>query len=552
MTPMTKSSPFLLLMATILLLLAALVAFWMTLLPQRMLSQLAQHLASEQGLVLEARHPRIRFDGGMLLQLEGVTLSNADNTTSLTAQDLSLDAGFATVFGRAVTADVLTLTAPVLTLDISIGAKPLMLPARQVFIREGTVRLRDATRRSAIAFSDVNGSLTLAETATLDVSFMQNGALTRVTAEAESVERLMALGSPADILVSAKDNLLSFSGRVRFKDGLALDGQMTLEGRDAAQTLRWIGMPINGVDGAVAVTAGLASEGLSANFSNLSAKIGSAEFKGLANLQAGPDRAKFTGDLSATRLAVLSKTTGLSRPWRDMPFDTRDLIAIDTDVKVKADQLVLRGHELGAADLTLSMAGGNTSLGVMLPAGGLNVALGLDGRVVTLKADMDIKAIDAKMLLGGLFGFDQLSGLADVILKVSGTGESPAAWISTLRGGFSFTSKASTISDVDLAALLAEPQEGWKSGGKTVTRDLGLVIDGDLAEGVATLTKAEIILPGGTFKAKGEVDLLRQAFDLVLLPKGKVQAVKGTWAKPLFAADAGIAPPLRPVTAPAN
>ena len=81
---------------------------------------------------------------------------------------------------------------------------------------------------------------------------------------------------------------------------------------------------------------------------------------------------------------------------------------------------------------------------------------------------------------------------------------------------------------------------------------MGVAVDAEMTDGIAALTKADLILPSGIIKLKGEVDLLRQAFDLRATPKGKVQAITGTWTRPLFAAEAGVAPPLRPVTAPAN
>ena len=79
-----------------------------------------------------------------------------------------------------------------------------------------------------------------------------------------------------------------------------------------------------------------------------------------------------------------------------------------------------------------------------------------------------------------------------------------------------------------------------------------MTFESQIDDGVAVIKKADFSLPAATLKAKGEIDMLRKAFSISFAPKGKVQSLKGTWVKPLFAADVGTAPALRAVTAPAN
>lgn len=552
---MTKSRPLLIVVITLCMLFAALTAFWIALLPQRMLGQISELMLREQGLTLEAKKPRLRFDGDLVLRLEAVTLTDGkDNVTALTARDMTLDVGIASLFGGGVTAKTLTLNAPIVNIEVSGHATTLSLPARRVILREGVVKLRDATRKSVVALADVNGQISMGESAKLDVSFILNGAVTTLAAEVESATRLLAEGSPADISLSAKNQIISFSGRARYSSGVELDGQITLEGSDAAGFFNWIGMPLRLLEdvGPIALTSGVSTNGLSATLNNVDAKTGAQNVKGNANVQAGPDRMKLTADLAMAGLNVLSKTSLLAAPWSEKPFDLSDLTAVDADVKFKVEHLSLRGLDQGPSDVAVTSTDGKTNIDVSLAATKFHVALVPKSKMIQLDATLDAKLVDAKTLLAGLLGFDRLSGPVNLLAKVSAEGANPAALISTLKGNINLDGQKLSLSGIDLRSLIATPHEGWQANDTAKTARFDMSFESQIDDGVAALQKAEIALPDATLKAKGEIDFLRQAFSVSFAPKGKVQSLKGTWVRPLFAADAGIAPALRPVTAPAN
>ena len=550
---MTKSPPLILLVATITLVLAVLIAFWIALMPQRILHHIAERFRSEQGSVLEARNPRLRFDGGLVLQLESVTLTDgSDNTTALTARDMSMNVGVSALFGGAAMADSVTLNAPVLNIDVAAKSNWQNLPARTVIVREGVIKLRDATRKAVVALSDVNGRFSTGEGVKLDISFLQNGVITSLVADADSMARLVDTGSPVDISISAKDRILSFSGRAVFNSGLALDGQMTAEAGDTGTMLEWLGMPLQALKstGPISITAGVSTAGLSATLNNMTGRFAEQDLKGQMNIQAGPDRMKLTADLTMAALKVLPQASLLTTPWSEKPFNVADLSALDADVKIKADQLSLRRVDQGPADIALTTTNGTMLLDVTLPAVKMFLSAKPKNQTVQVDAAVDAKSIDAKIFLGGLLGFDRMSGPLDVTIKTSAEGASTAGLVSTLEGNISITAKKAAISGVDLATVLNFPREGWQASQTSAGIDLS--VEAKLDEGIVTLDKAEITASGTKVKLKGEIDLLRQAFNISLLPKGKVQAIKGTWALPLFAAEPGVPPPMRPATVPAN
>lgn len=550
---MTKSTPLLLLVATITLVLAALIAFWIALMPQRILYQIAERFRSEQGSVLEARNPRLRFYGELLLQLESVTLTDgSNNTAALTARDMSMNVGVSALFGSAAMVDTVTLNAPVLNIDVAAKSNWQVLPAHTVIVREGVIKLRDATRKSVVALSDVNGRLTTAEGVKLDISFLQNGAITALVAEADSMVRLLDTGSPVDISISAKDKILSFSGRAAFNNGLALDGQMTAEGGDAGAMLKWLGMPLQSLktSGPLSITAGVSTAGLSATLNNVTGKISGQDLKGQMNIQAGPDRMKLTADLTMATLNVLPQTSLLDRPWSETPFTPADLNAVDTDIKLKADHLSLRGLQQGPADLALTTTSGNLLLNASLPQAKFLVTVKPKTQTVQVDLAIEAKSVEAKTFLGGLLGFDHMSGPIDMAFKTTSEGASLAELVSTLKGNVTVAAKKAAISGLDLLTALNSPHEGWQAG--NTSSGVELAVEAKLEEGVATFAKADFTASGTTVRFKGDVDLLRQAFNLSPAPKGKVQAIKGTWVSPLFAANAGTASPMRPATIPAN
>ena len=549
---MRKSSPLLLLVATLCLVITVLAAFWIGLMPQRLLANLSRQLKMEQGLMLEAKSPRMGFDGGPVLTLQAVSIAS-DSGFDMTARDVRIDLGYAALFAGKPAPLRLDFGAPVIALDISRTRAPRLGFAPEISVHDAVIRLKDSRNGSALALSDINGKLTLANNLKLAVSFLQNGNLTTLSADFESAERFADAGSPADITLASREKILSFSGRAKLKQGVELDGQMSLEGAEAQTVLPWLGMPFQALAGTgeIKLTSGVSTQGLEASLSKIVAQIGGQDLAGQATIKAGPDRLSVMADITMPSLSLLPTTNPLASPWSEVPFSIADLSALNADINLKTENLVLRQLKWGPADLSVNMAANSASLGLKTKTTTFNVKASPARPLLDLDIDLQSTAADGKTLLGGVLGLDFLSGPADLSFRATASGNTTAALVSTLKGRFVFTAPKLDISSIDVAAHLATPGEGWQTSAAG-TSAMGVAVDAEMTDGIAALTKADLILPSGIIKLKGEVDLLRQAFDLRATPKGKVQAITGTWTRPLFAAEAGVAPPLRPVTAPAN
>jgi hypothetical protein len=549
---MTKSSPLLLLVATLCLVITVLTAFWIGLMPQRLMANLSRQLKAEQGLTLEARSPRLGFDGGPILTLQAVSISR-DGGFDMTARDLKIDLGYAALFGGKSAPQRLDFGAPVFSLDVAKALSPAIALSSEIVLHDAIIRLKDSKTGCAFALSDVNGKITLGEGVKLELSFLQNGQLSTLTADVESAVRMNVAGSPADITFSSREKILSFSGRARLKQGLELDGQMSLEGAEAQTILAWFGMPFQSMRGAgeVKLTSGVSILGLQASLSKVVAQIGGQDIAGEATLTVGPDRVAVKADVIMPALALLQNSSPLTTPWSEAPFATADLSSVTADINLKIENLMLRQHLWGPADVSVNMAADTARMHLKTKTTSLILKVSPTRPLLNLDIDLQSAAADAKPLLGGLLGLDALSGPTDLSFTATASGNTAAALVSTLKGQLAFSATKLDITGIDLSAHLAKPGEGWQTSA-IGTSAAGMSIAARMTDGIAALGKAELILPSGTSNLKGEVDLLRQAIDLRPTPKGKVQAITGPWAHPLFAAEAGKVPSLRPVTTPAN
>lgn len=537
---MTKSSPLLLLVATLCLVILSLAAFWIGMMPQRLFSSLTNQLKLQQGLVLDARAPRMSFDSGPVLTLQAVTVSGP-KAFSLTSRDLRISFGYAALFGGKATPTSLDFGAPVINIDLS---KPLMSGAGlapEILLHDAVVKLQDSRSGSTVALSEVNGKLATASALKLDLSYIQNGDLTTLVADIEDAARLVEAGSPADVTLSSRDKILSFSGRARLKSSLQLDGQLNAEGAETQALLAWAGIPLESLKGTgeFKLDAGFSTDGLSAQLTKLTAQIGSQDITGDVTVTAGRDRAAITADVTMPMLSALSTSNMLASSWSEKALAISDLTALDAELHIKTDKLNLRQHSWGASEISLKLDSGTAKLAVKAPS----ASLMLTATPSTVDTEIVATSADIKAVIGGLLGFDQITGTGDMTFKASAKGNSVAALVSSLTGTATFSSAKLSIPDMDLE----KPGEGWPSG----TAEMNVDIEAKISDGIASLTKAELATPGRRVKLKGDIDLLRQAFDLRPTP-GKVQAIKGPWSKPLFAADAGAAPPLRAVPTPAN
>jgi AsmA-like C-terminal region len=545
-------------------LIVALSGTWLAALPLRLTQDLQQQLAKQRGLILDARQPQLDFANGLSLDLVDVSFTaRGAERAVINAPKMTLHQGFGALLGWADADAALILHSPVIDIDVGRGAAASRIPATSIELRDATLRLRDSALKAVITLSDVNGTAQRGADDSLKLSlrFLLNDALTTLDADIGSLERFISAGSPADFNLAAKGKNLSFSGRAKVGREFSLDGEARMDADETGEFLSWVGLRTATLQqvGPLRVTAAFSSTGLQARLLRMEASLGAVSLNGGATLSAGPERPMLTAQLQTPQLSLWAKQTPraiFATPWSERPLPVADLLAFDAEIGIRADTTRLHDVDLGAAEISFVNKQGRA---LMTSAGAFSAKFDVRTENARLTATAEVKTDDAVPLFKSLFGFNALAGTIGMTSNLSGEGNSLAALVSTLRGTLQVKAPSASIADVDAKLLLASPGEGWQSNESRTTQLTDMTLEAELTEGVATLRKSGMTFSGVTLKPLGEVDMLRQTFDLDLNPRGlgvdrKLRSL-GTWTKPRFAIDPGAAPPLRPAAAttpPAN
>lgn len=556
---MFKSRPLFLVVVTLCLLMAVIVSYWVALMPQRSLTAMKNDMLETSGLTLDAKRAKLDIWNGFGVLLEDVTVSNAaDSTWQLSAKSVATPG---LLGGRFV------IDKAIVDIDVSSVKAVTLLNQSRITLRDGILKLRDPARQTVVAVTDINGDVSVVGAKGLQgqLAMVWGSQVSDLVFDIDDLERFATTGSPMDVTLKSKSMLIGFSGQGRAEKGLKLAGQAIAEAADIGGLLRWLGMSIETIDGTGAVTfqSGLETNGLAMTFGSLTGKVGGTSLKGNITLSAGADRPKLSGDLGISALSLWGLNTGsslLAQPWSEAPLVVADISAVDLDVNVATDQLSLRQRNWGPVTAQLKSADGLLEL--VLPeqkiAGGNGRLTMKSQRVVdglTVQVDLDTKSTPAQTLLGGLLGFDFLDGALNLNAALKANGKSIAQMVSTLQGPLKLSSAESVIQKIDVLPALSQPQKGWNLQESAKTEKLSFEFDMNLTEGVAGLNSGRLNFNGISLKPKGEIDILRQALLIQLMPSGKSTDAKmtmtGQWLQPQFS-TAGVLKSTTALTPPAN
>jgi AsmA protein len=562
---MTRSRPMLLMVLTICLLIFALGAFWLAYLPQRLKADLAQQVSQDSGSSLQGQAPKLKFANGPELVIENVKLSASGAAgQDLTADQLVLKTGIASLLIGRLDGSEATLVRPIIDLEVGAAVAIPALKLSSISIRDGTIKLRDSRLKSLVAFDDVNGTIKNTSDGGIDISLSLplGRDVTQFKADIENAQRLFADGSPADISISDPHGLVALSGRSLWSNGFSFDGQMNVETSQTASLLAKLALQSSVFErtGKMQLQAGVSAQGLSASFNKLQGKIGTADVSGDGRLEAGPDRTKLTGTYDVTFAQALPApdiSPFLQKPWRERPLDWADFVRAEIMSTVKLKGLKLGEAVFGDADLVINNSSGSANILLSSSAfsgGNIKAEFGLasTSTMPQLFLKADVKTVAAKSLALAFLGLNDVEGSVDLSTDLKTEGRSVASLISSLQGTLSASSNQLTFTGLNFDALLQKAGEGWRRGDASATAKSQFSFASVLRDGIVSLERASVSNGTESASPKGEVDLLRQAFDLKLNPKGKGTAaelsLRGNWMNPMFGGPLPEAPDLRPET----
>ncbi len=531
------------------------------------LTRLGRTLTIKDGVSLE-------FSPRLALRFEGVELGNPEGFEGafVRAPALRVPVSLSDILQRRI-AGRFELEAPEISLEINLkgevswagpGKGPAVPKSESFLIQDGTVRFYDQRHQQSIILPGAGLVMTLSPAGelTVDGNAMLGGRLAGITAYIKDVGRVTETGSPFDLSIAAPQLKAAFNGRLSTKGALNLAGPLALDGPSLRETARWIGLPIPGTRGLgpFSISGTLDSQGI--DFTLKTAAIG---LEGLsASGDVGITAARLAPVVFA-KLAIPALKLEQFMPgpdlaaggWSEEALSYDGLRGLNARMTLTAEQLSLGAMTAGAATVEASLGDGRLSAVITsddLAGGRGRIDLELDGSSQSplFSARLVAQQAEAQTLLKQFTGQSWLKGLADADIAISGYGGSVAAIVSTLKGAATFKVADGALAGLDGPALVASVTQriadGWGAPESSTPFDSfggSLTISDGIAE-----TK-DLKLEGANFAAgvSGQVDLLRRAIDLSVLPSvssgqsGEMVGlpvplvVKGAWGTPRIYPD---------------
>ena len=553
-----NGKPLLLMAATLLFILLAMVTSWLVFLPQRIAMGLRDDIQQHSGFVMDLAGPvRLGFDKGLVVEMEDISMTQTggQGIPLLTVDRMILPVSIAGIFAGSNEAQEIYLDNPVVVLGADKGGKLIgeinaknngAIAAQanrpfKIFIRNGGIKMRFGQSGLGLNASDLDGAITWEAEQGLAATLngLLNGVSTQFSIGLDDGWRALAEGSPAEISLASGGNQLSFSGRLRSTDRLLLDGRVQGQGNSLRDFCNWLSCNIQGfsASGPLEFESALSLSGDVVAFSELKLVLGTMKGSGGARLSQTATRPQLDVklDFDVLDLAAYQKDPSsgtavpfkLTQGWSEKPLDFADLGAFDGNLALTSKSLRFAGLQTGSAKLDLRLKDKRLDGGLSaenLEGGRFETTFSLDGQgpVPRLALKITTEEVEARRFLGSVLGFAGLGGPMNLKAEVTAEGLHVAGMISTLAGQVAIKVAKGKLHGVDLGKSLAGSGKGWNSKGQdeasltTLATDLS--VDVKLRDGVAKIHTADIKTIGLGFAATGEVDILRQHLDILAKP----------------------------------
>ena len=418
-------------------------------------------------------------------------VSLGDNRTgapALTAERLDVRLRFFPfLIGRIRIADV-SLIRPIITVDFAADGTAnwsghmealahALTPSpdrvgsfSEIRIADGTVILRDATRRVAEVLSDVEFALAWPS---ISQSFGATGqfvwhdeTLDATLSFSDFLAALTGDRSGLKVRVGGAPLKFAFDGSLSYKPRLRMEGTLAADATSLRETLRWTThqtMPGGGF-GRFSLKAQTIVNG-----SNISLSAAHVELDG----NSGDGVLAFSNDQGRTLQATLAAEgldvtpytstlrvlVGGDRSWNPMPIALQGFNAIDVDLRLSAARVTLANAKLGRTAIGASLRGGNfnVTIGESQAFGGtLKGSFGLarSATAADLKAQLQFTDVDLDQCLGEILGIRRIEGKGTLSFNIDSTGSSIYELAKAVNGNATLTSRRGAITGLNVEQLL--------------------------------------------------------------------------------------------------
>lgn len=278
------------------------------------------------------------------------------------------------------------------------------------------------------------------------------------------------------------------------------------------------------------------------SISQLDASLDDVRAAGALDLRLDGPRPFIGGTITTGRLDLSPFLTegeaapqeGSSTGWSDAKLDLSGLQAVDTDIALKADQIILGDITLGQPDLSAKISNGNLTANIasMQAFGGAWAGtFGLDGgaAVPTMRLDLDGQSIAVDQALSSLAGLNALSGLGALNVDVTSRGDSLKALVEGLNGEMGSDLSNGSIKGINigqlvrsrdnLLAALANGTLQMALEPEAETDFTSLLAGLDITNGVARIEQFSVTNPVLSLTGSGSINLGAQTLDVGIVPR---------------------------------
>ena len=555
------------------LVVVALAIWFAVFLPSLILRQAQTEVLNRTGRILAVSGgASLQVTPQLSIALHDISLAGASTMAEpvIKAKALVIPISIAQALGMQNIASRFSLDSPVFAMrlngdghsnviieDAAANAKvdanaPLPMPFEITFTN-GAFKFVDDVNSKSFMLSELEGQADIdnQDEIALKAAATLAGQRVHFTSALKSLPRAFGEGSPLDFNLEGVGAAFGFSGRVVAARGFDLAGQASVDTDDSARLLKWLGIDLHGLHDKLPLTISsvVESQGplfllkkTDVQFAHMKA-AGDISFSG-AGVRPSVTLALGVDDLNLNMYGTTIKSDAPRSTWREQVFDLNDFNTADIQFRLAANALHFGEFSMASAQVEGSLKDGLMTAHISNDAVG-NAALNVDAKQVPpkLNVELALSKIEAKTLFKTFAGMDWLSGPIDLNAKLSATGKSQAAMISSLNGTVEVKTDHVKFEGVELAGLVAqvfsEPVSGWKG---VVTEPVAMNADLKVEDGIASLSKSELTAPGIKLNSVGELDVLRQALNLdvdAVLNRGDGKpakiSVNGPWVKPDFA-----------------
>jgi AsmA protein len=433
-------------------------------------------------------------------------------------------------------------------------------------VENGTVSFLDERHGQTFSAQSANGSVTVGESAELDISgtVAINSQFANFNAHIASLRRIPEDGSPADLTITAPALDLNFSGRLGTASALNLAGVLDAKSADVRQLAKWMGTEIKGRAGLkdFSMAGALDVVGDTMKLTKASVQLDGMTATGDVALDFIKKKPLVTASLSTDLLSLdpyletssSEKGNADAGPadWDVKPLDLSALKGINGNLALSAFRLKWRGMEIRTIDITSSLQEGiltSSFTGSPIYDGTGNAKVVLDGSqsVPALQVAFDGRSMAGAKFFAQVFGLDWITGTTTIATSLSTFGNNKREMMSSLKGSFSIAVSDGAFKGLDIvdsiSKLSSKVLQGWGDVPEHLTAFNSMTASFAVEDGIAKSTDVKLESPVLTISGAGEVDMLRRAVDFKFDPELAtgdesqaglpVQvAVKGPWDKP--------------------